>query len=260
MPPPLHWQVETFWTEELLGLMSEAGVDAAILAPPAFFPEGNVMMPQEVARYPDRLAAWGYFPVRDPASRELIATWRKPPYMLGARFIFMTPETQLMWTDGSMDWLWGAAEQFHLPLGVYAYGHLDVIARAAEAHPALRLMVDHMALDLFSRGQAALVDLPALLGLARFPNVGVKLSGLPAQSAEAYPYRDLHLPIRRVVDAFGPERCFWGSDLTRQPCDYRQSVTLFTEELPWLAGAALELVMGRAICKWAGWQPAGLHA
>jgi hypothetical protein len=37
------------------------------------------------------------------------------------------------------------------------------------------------------------------------------------------------------------------------PCSWRQCVTLFTEELPWLKGRDLELVMGEALCNWLGW-------
>ena len=50
---------------------------------------------------------------------------------------------------------------------------------------------------------------------------------------------------------------FWGTDITRMHCTWRQCVTLFTEELPWLQGADLELVMGQAFCDWIGWQTAG---
>ena len=58
----------------------------------------------------------------------------------------------------------------------------------------------------------------------------------------------------RLYDAFGPARWFWGTDITRMPCPWRQCVTLFTEELPWLRGWDLELVMGRALCDWIGWK------
>jgi hypothetical protein len=37
------------------------------------------------------------------------------------------------------------------------------------------------------------------------------------------------------------------------PCSYRQCVTLFTEELAWLKGSDLDLVMGRGIRDWLGW-------
>ena len=55
-----------------------------------------------------------------------------------------------------------------------------------------------------------------------------------------------------LVDAFGPRRTFWGTDLTRMPCTYRECVSLFTEELPWLKGEDLEWVMGRGVCEWLG--------
>jgi predicted TIM-barrel fold metal-dependent hydrolase len=93
-----------------------------------------------------------------------------------------------------------------------------------------------------------------MLTLAKYPNVAVKLSGAPSYSSEPYPYRNIHKYIRQIVDAFGPQRCFWGTDITRMPCSYRQCVTMFTEEMPWLQGRDKELIMGDAICAWLGWQ------
>ena len=63
----------------------------------------------------------------------------------------------------------------------------------------------------------------------------------------------MHPYLRRVFDAFGPRRMFWGTDLTRLPCTYRQAITLFTEELPWLSADDQEWVMGRGPCDWLGW-------
>jgi len=66
-------------------------------------------------------------------------------------------------------------------------------------------------------------------------------------------FRNLHTHRRQIDDAFGPARMFWGTDITRMPCSWRQCVTPFAEELPWLRGRDRELVMGRAICDWLGW-------
>jgi hypothetical protein len=44
------------------------------------------------------------------------------------------------------------------------------------------------------------------------------------------------------------------------PCSWRQCVTLFTEELPWLSERDKELTMGDALCTWIGWQPAPVRA
>ena len=64
----------------------------------------------------------------------------------------------------------------------------------------------------------------------------------------------MHPYIRRVFDAYGPRRTFWGTDWSRLPCSYRQGVTMFTEEMPWLKGEDLEWVMGRGVCEWIGWR------
>ena len=99
------------------------------------------------------------------------------------------------------------------------------------------------------------MSLPEVLKLAAYPNVAVKASMLPALSSEPYPYRNIHGYVRAAYDAFGPRRLFWGANLSRLSCSYRQAVTLFTENLPWLSGHDLEWVMGRALCEWLGWNP-----
>jgi hypothetical protein len=50
-----------------------------------------------------------------------------------------------------------------------------------------------------------------------------------------------------------PSGCSGTTDITRMPCFWRQYVTVFTEELPWLQGRDLDLVMGEALCNWVGW-------
>ena len=63
----------------------------------------------------------------------------------------------------------------------------------------------------------------------------------------------MHPYLRQIFDAFGPDRTFWGTDISKMPCSWRQCVTMFTEELPWLKGNDLEKVMGMAVCAWWGW-------
>ena len=65
----------------------------------------------------------------------------------------------------------------------------------------------------------------------------------------------------QIDDAFGPARMFWGTDITKMPCSWRQCVTMFTEELPWLPERDKDLIMGQAVCAWWGWiQPARSQA
>jgi hypothetical protein len=55
-------------------------------------------------------------------------------------------------------------------------------------------------------------------------------------------------------EAFGAERMYWGTDITRMPCAWRQCITMFTEELPWLSDRDMEQTMGRALREWLEWQ------
>jgi hypothetical protein len=45
---------------------------------------------------------------------------------------------------------------------------------------------------------------------------------------------------------------FWGADITCMPRSWRQCVTPFTDERPWLKGRDLELVIDRAASDWIG--------
>ena len=74
--------------------------------------------------------------------------------------------------------------------------------------------------------------------LAKYPNVSVKLSSVPLISTEPYPFRDAIPHIHRLFDAYGPQRCHWGTDVTNSfaSATYRQRVTQFTEELDFPLG------------------------
>jgi predicted TIM-barrel fold metal-dependent hydrolase len=54
-------------------------------------------------------------------------------------------------------------------------------------------------------------DLPKVLELAKRPNVVIKVSGACTLSHEPYPFSDIWDPRARVFDAFGFERCLWGT-------------------------------------------------
>jgi predicted TIM-barrel fold metal-dependent hydrolase len=173
--------------------------------------------------------------------------------MLGMRFTFLRPEQKSWPHDGTMDWLWPAAERAQLPVALLAVDFLPLLAGVAERHPRLKLIVDHLGAVRNEKGEAAFRHLPELLALAKYPNIAVKATGGPSYATDPYPFRSLHPYYRRIYDAFGPRRVFWGTDITRMPCSWRQCVTAFTEAMPWLPDADKALIMGRALCDWIGW-------
>jgi predicted TIM-barrel fold metal-dependent hydrolase len=248
-PSPVHRQVTDFTAGDALKAMDEAGVDAAVIHPPSWDPNANELAVEAARQHPNRFAILGNFPLDRPESRTLIDGWKGRPGMLGLRFALLQPHQQTWLTDGTMDWLWPAAERAGLPVALFGANVLQVVGRIAERHPALKLIIDH-----FGRPDAAWTNLPQLIAMAKFRNVALKATGAPSYSTEAYPYRNIHGHIRKLYDAFGPERMFWGTDITRMPISWRQCVTMFTEELPWLSTKDKELIMGRALCAWLAWK------
>ncbi|HEV8474234.1 MAG TPA: amidohydrolase family protein [Methylomirabilota bacterium] len=239
--------------EALLFQMDLAGVKRIVIVPPSWEGDRNDAALAAAREHPDRFAVMGRIDLKDPASRALVPDWRKQPGMLGMRFTFHNEHNRHLLTDGSADWLWPAAEKAGVPLMVLVPGALDVLDRLAAKHPGLKFTIDHVGINIRQKAPGVFDDLPKVLALAKHPNIAVKASGMPSLSAQPYPFPDLHDAIHRLVDAFGPRRTFWGTDLTRMPCTYYECITLFTEHLPWLKGDDLEWVMGRGVCEWLGW-------
>ena len=252
-PPYVHLQ-RPFANEELIGEMDAAGVSRAILVPPNWDPTSLAYAQDGARLYPDRLAVMGNIAIEDPRSPFLLSNWRQEG-RLGLRLTFATQERVAYLSDGTADALWAAAEKAGIPVMLAIWGRLEEAIPIAERYPDLRLVIDHLGIPVTHRtmDDAAFSDAAAVMTLSRYPNVAVKASGLPAHSTEPFPYKNLHGYLRRIFDAFGPRRTFWGSDLTRMPCSYGQCITLFTEELPWLSQADKRQVMGLALCDWLGW-------
>ncbi len=256
---PQHRQIPSYLAEDALAEMAEAGVDCAVIHPPSALGEpANELAVEAVRKYPDKFCILGHFDLRSPDGEKIVARWRERPGMLGFRFTFNQPHEKTWWTDGTLDWFWAACEKARLVVGLLATGeNVKVLGRIAERHPGLKLNIDHIGRGggrAEKKDDAAYADLKDMLALARFPNVGVKLSGAPSTSTQPYPYRNIHGYLKQIVDTFGPDRCFWGTDITRMPCSYRQCVTMFTEEMSWLKGRDLERVMGGAFVDWLGWK------
>ncbi len=249
----LQGRPDPFTLSDLQSEMRSAGVDRAVLAPPTWDPNGNTPSLQAAQRFPGQFAVTGNIDtaVEDP---QKIRAWRAQPGMLGLRLIFNSPEKVAHLSAGAVEWIWRAAEAADLPIMLLIPAGVARLGPVAERHPGLRLCIDHLGIPRGMKDAAAFAHLPELLELAKYPNVSVKAGGTPTYSTlDAYPYPSLHGYLRRVYDAFGPERIFWATDLTRMTCPYRECVTLFTEELPWLSQRDKELIMGQAVCKWLAW-------
>lgn len=247
---------EPFTIEKLVPLMDEAGVDRVVVVPPSWPGDRNDYGIEAAQRYPQRFAVMGRIPLEKPESAARLPKWKEQPGMLGIRLTFLGPAAAWL-TDGTANWIWPAAEKAGLPIMFLAPGRSAAFAPIAERHPGLTLIIDHMNVGAALKANHQLDDaITQTVALAKYPNVSCKLSASPALSSEPYPFRDVQPYLKRVFEAFGRERCYWGTDMTNSlaKATYRQRITHFTKTLDFLSEEDKDWVMGRAILtrlKWA---------
>ncbi|MGI8335135.1 amidohydrolase family protein [Actinomadura scrupuli] len=251
--PPHHRQ-QPYLIEDALAGMDEAGVDRVVNCPAIWDADANDYAVEAATRHPGRFATLGWFPLTtapDPAAVEALLA---RPGMLGLRFVLASPDLIAALTTGGLDWLWQSADEREMPVALMVFPeHLPLLGGIAVRYPRMRLLIDHLAVLPFFTLPEAGDHFDALLDLGKHPNIAVKATGVPSMATDPYPFASTHDLLRRTFEAFGSERMFWGTDVTRMRCTWRQCVTSFTEELPWLTGGDLELVMGRGVRAWIKW-------
>ncbi len=242
---------------KLLPLMDEAGVDRAILVPPSWEGERNDHALEAAARHPSRFAVMGRLALDQPGNARRLHGWKSQPGMLGVRQVFMNERERARLSDGSADWFWSGAEEAGIPVMLHAAGLMKHVSAIAKRHPGLTLILDHFGLSSgIVKNDGIKEAIEETAALAKHPNVYLKVSAAPVYSRESYPFRDLDSHIKRLVDAYGPRRCFWGTDLSHalHNATYRQCVTHFTEALTFLPAQDKEWIMGRGLAACLGWR------
>lgn len=204
-------------SELLLGTMDAVGVDGALLHPI----EDEAWAEELAAQYPGRFASIVMYRDFDaPDLPQRIASLRERPGVLGVRLSMgVDPTAGLkILQSGVVEPALVAAEEHDFPLFLVVSGHADAVAPIAASHPNLTVVIDHLGLRQPAsqpRDNPPFARLPALLELAQFDNVWVKVCGVPSLSEEPFPYRDVWPSVHQIIDAFGIERLFWASDIDR---------------------------------------------
>jgi predicted TIM-barrel fold metal-dependent hydrolase len=246
---------EPFTIEKLVPLMDEAGVERAVIVPPSWPGDRNDYGLEAAKRYPDRFAVMGRIPLPKPESAALLPKWKEQPGMKGVRVTFLRNAAPWL-TDGTADWFWAAAEKAGLPVMCLAPGRSSDFAPIAERYPGLNLIIDHMNLSVEIANERKVGEaIAATAALAKYPNVSCKMSSAPTYSLESYPFRDMYSHLKRIFEAFGPQRSYWGTDMTNSfaKATYRQRIEHFTKELDFLSEQDKDWVMGRAILQRLNW-------
>ncbi|HWF93715.1 MAG TPA: amidohydrolase family protein [Xanthobacteraceae bacterium] len=246
---------EPMTIERVVPMIDAAGVDRVVIVPPTLEGE-RVDYGQEAARrYPGRFATMGHIALDNPGEARRLATWKQQPAVLGIRLNVANQQAKWL-TDGTADWFWPEAAKAGIPVMFLTTGQLALFGPIAERNPQLILIIDHMGVSSDAmKNNMMPATIAEAAALAKYPNVSVKLSSVPLFSSEPYPFRDMTPHIRRLFDAYGPRRCYWGTDVTNSfaKASYRQRVTHFTQELDFLSEDDKDWIMGRAILERLQW-------
>ena len=259
--PPFNEET-SFPAVTLLAQMDWAGVERAVLLQGPFYGEANAYIASAVERFPDRFI--GAF-APDPGAPAVRHHYKQCVEDYGLRIVKLelTEPTGLTgrYSDLRLDapehrWLFEAAEKDGLvvtldlgKIGSRAY-QTDAVAKIAERHPDLSIVIAHLAQPPIGACGDALPNEKwqeqILLGCK--PNVFFDLSALPAYAPDydEYPYAAARTYIKRAVELIGAQKIMWGTDVPGllTSGSYRQLLNYVRLHCEFLSEAEMALVLG----------------
>jgi L-fuconolactonase len=258
------------WTEVLAGppevtgddmvkAMDAVGVDGGLLTSVFAMYRYDASYALAVhAAHPGRFGLVKPVDPNDPKVAETIAEWAAIDGTVAVR-IMMNPNVSTDAADPGINRVLSAAARHSLAVNLMARGRLEQVGKLAARNPGTTLVVDHLGLYqpfVPPAPPAPWAELPLLLALAPHDNIKVKISGACTLSHQPFPYKDIWDPLGRIFDAFGFDRCMWGTDWTRAVAllSYKEGVEAFrvTDRLSDSDRAAL---MGGTLQRVYGWAP-----
>ena len=245
--------------DEMVAAMDAVGVDGAIFVSPYAMYRYDASYAVEVQRaHPGRFALVKPVDPDNPAVADVVAEWKRTPGTVGIR-IMMRHEVGRDPNDPGVERIARAAVQHGFPVNLSCAGNLDAVATLLDRHPDTRFVIDHMGIVQPRTPPAPpqpWADLPKVLALAKRPNAVIKVSGACTLAREPYPFPDIWDPLARIFDAWGFERCLWGTDWTRAfaVVNYKDAVEPF-RRTDRLSASERAMLMGGACSKVYGWAP-----
>ena len=245
--------------DDMVAAMDAVGVDGALLISPYAMYRFDGSYAREVhKKHPGRFGLIKPFDPTVPAVAEQIAEWAGHDGTVGVR-VMLNRDLSEDPADPGINRVLAAGARHGLPVNLLAWGRLEQAGGLAARNPNTQVVIDHVGLQQPFEPPAPAapyVDLENVLALAKHDNVAIKISGACTLSHEAFPYRDIWDPLARIFDAFGIDRCLWGTDWTRAVAllTYAQGVDAFrvTDRL---SDSDRAMLMGGSLQRIYKWAP-----
>ena len=244
--------------DDMVKAMDAVGVDGALLVSPFSMYRYDASYALEVyAKHPGRFGLIRPFDPQSDSIAEDVAKWAATPGVVGVRIMLAYEPFEA--DHPGLNSILAASGQAGLPVNVMGSGKLRLVHSLARSHPDTQVVVDHLGLPQPFEPPAPpepFADLDSVLALAEIDNVAIKISGACTLSHLPFPYPDIWGPLSRIFDAFGFDRCLWGTDWTRAVnlLTYEQGVKAFrvTDQL---SESERSTLMGGALAKIYDWPP-----
>jgi len=171
----------------------------------------------------------------DPHSPGLLAQYGREYNVRSLRSI-PSPSHKTGFDDPGVRALWKTALDHGLTVDIFLM-RLEMVESAEKLlreFPQLKVGFCHC-MDL-KPGPLYEPTLAAVLRLARYKNLHPKLDFIGTGTTKRYPCDDLHEACINIVNAYGAERCVWGScfpcELWTPKVSYAEHLKIFTDALP----------------------------
>jgi predicted TIM-barrel fold metal-dependent hydrolase len=238
--------------EGLQAEMKAAGVDRAMLVQTTTFYSWDNSYVRDTGA---KAGSWARTVVtldpEDPHSPDVLYALVQ---RANARALRTYPVSQGLYDHPANRRLWAAVRDLGITVNslLNRASHADELARLLADFPEVPVVLDHcIALDV---KQEFDLKVRRVVELARFKNLHAKVTYLPTGSGEQYPFRDMHAATRQIIDAYGPDRCVWGSDYPTElwcpKVTYRQHLELFQRHLGLSKGEQDQILGGTAHRLW----------
>jgi predicted TIM-barrel fold metal-dependent hydrolase len=246
-PPPIAGTVELLIEE-----MDRHAIDFAVLVQVIYYGWDNRYVADCLRRYPGRFRAQGLIDPTDADVAGKLEYWMREHGLSGMRFSPIYYKGREEWvTSDAHHRLWKKARALDAIFNFFiAAPQLARLETMVAAYPEVRVVIDHLArVDL--AGPMAAQEVAMLTRLARYRNVWVKVSELSLLSpAKKPPYADTFSCVKRVYDAFGPDRLLWGTGFpgsTRAQAgrpSLADELALIRGDIPFFSAADREKILG----------------
>ena len=247
--------------DQTVATLDAAGVDGAILVSAYTMYRYDPSYALDVyKRHPGRFALIKPVDPDNPAVGEVIADWKRTPGAVAVRMLLVRAGLAEDPADPGLNRVLAEAARLSMPVNLHIAGRLDQGIELIRGHPDTQIIVDHLGLVQPHEPPVPVepwAELPQVLTLAKQPNVSIKITGACTLSREPFPYNDIWDPVCRLIDAFGIDRCMWGTDWTRaiKFLSYAQGVNAFRVTNRISASDKAKL-MGETLTRVYGWSPA----